>query len=57
MGTKKFTVLSLFSGGMGFDIGLEQTARFKLLACVEKVPSFCQTIAPIATLAARATAT
>lgn len=42
--SKKFKVLSLFSGGMGLDIGLEQTGRFKLLACVEKVPAFCQTI-------------
>ena len=44
MGVNKYTVLSLFSGGMGLDIGLEQTGRFKLLACVEKVPAFCQTI-------------
>jgi DNA (cytosine-5)-methyltransferase 1 len=42
--SKKFRVLSLFSGGMGLDIGLEQTGRFELLACVEKVPAFCQTI-------------
>lgn len=39
-----FTVVSLFSGGMGLDIGLEQTEQFKILACVEKVPTFCQTI-------------
>lgn len=26
------------------DIGLEQTGRFRLLACVEKVPAFCDTI-------------
>lgn len=39
-----FTVVSLFSGAMGLDIGLEQTEQFKLLACVEKVPAFCQTI-------------
>ena len=37
-------MLSLFSGGMGFDIGLAKTGRFKLLACVEKVPAFCETI-------------
>lgn len=40
----KFTVISLFSGGMGLDIGLEKTGYFELLACVEKVPAFCQTI-------------
>jgi DNA (cytosine-5)-methyltransferase 1 len=42
--SKEYTVVSLFSGGMGLDIGLDQTGRFKLLACVEKVPAFCQTI-------------
>jgi DNA (cytosine-5)-methyltransferase 1 len=29
---------------MGLDIGLEKTGRFKHLACVEKVPAFCETI-------------
>ena len=29
---------------MGLDIGLEQTGRFNHLACVELVPTFCQTI-------------
>src|SRR5205823_5746719 len=41
---RRFTVLSLFSGGMGLDIGLEQTGQFNHLACVEKVPAFCETI-------------
>lgn len=41
---QEFTVLSLFSGAMGLDIGLEMTARFKHLACVEKIPAFCETI-------------
>jgi len=41
---RRFTVLSLFSGGMGLDIGLDQTGQFDLLACVEKVPAFCETI-------------
>ncbi len=40
----QFATLSLFSGGMGLDIGLEQTGRFKQLACVELVPTFCKTI-------------
>jgi len=40
----KYKVISLFSGAMGLDLGLERTARFELLACVEKEPSFCATI-------------
>lgn len=41
---KKYTVISLFSGAMGLDIGLERTGRFEVLACVEKEKSFCDTI-------------
>lgn len=41
---KKYKVISLFSGAMGLDVGLEQTGRFEVLACVEKEPSFCATI-------------
>lgn len=41
---KKFKVISLFSGAMGLDIGLDLTGRFEVLACVEKVPAFCATI-------------
>lgn len=41
---RKYTVVSLFSGAMGLDIGLEQTGRFQVIACVEKESSFCQTI-------------
>ena len=37
-------MLSLFSGGMGLDLGIEQTDRFNPLACVEVVPAFCATI-------------
>lgn len=40
-----YNVVSLFSGGMGLDIGLDQTGRFITRAAVEKVPSFCKTIA------------
>lgn len=29
---------------MGLDLGLEQTGRFRLLACVERIPAFCETI-------------
>lgn len=47
MATKKFhkyRVLSLFSGGMGLDLGLERTGRFKIVGCIEKEPAFCETI-------------
>lgn len=44
MPTKKYTVVSLFSGGMGLDLGLEQTGRFRVVACVEKEKAFCETI-------------
>lgn len=40
----RHTVLSLFSGGMGLDLGLAQTGRFALLGCVEENPSSCETI-------------
>ena len=29
---------------MGLDIGLERTGHFRVAACVEKVPAFCETI-------------
>jgi DNA (cytosine-5)-methyltransferase 1 len=41
---RKYKVLSLYSGAMGLDIGLEQTGSFDVLACVECVPIFCNTI-------------
>ena len=41
---EKFKVISLFSGAMGLDLGLEKTGRFEIIACVEKEPSFCDTI-------------
>lgn len=41
---RKYTTVSLFSGAMGLDIGLDQTGRFRLLACVEKEKAFCDTI-------------
>jgi DNA (cytosine-5)-methyltransferase 1 len=40
----KYKVISLFSGAMGLDLGLEKTGRFEVVACVEKEPSFCATI-------------
>jgi DNA (cytosine-5)-methyltransferase 1 len=39
-----YDVISLFSGGMGLDLGLEKTGRFRIRACVEKEHSFCETI-------------
>ena len=44
MTKKKYTVISLFSGGMGLDLGLAATGRFRLLATVEREPAFCETI-------------
>jgi DNA (cytosine-5)-methyltransferase 1 len=40
----QFSVVSLFSGGMGLDTGLGKVGRFKLMACVEKIRPFCDTI-------------
>jgi DNA (cytosine-5)-methyltransferase 1 len=40
----KYKVISLFSGGMGLDLGLEATGRFEVLACVEKEHAFSETI-------------
>lgn len=42
--SKKYKVISLFSGAMGLDVGLESTGRFQVIACVEKEPAFCETI-------------
>jgi DNA (cytosine-5)-methyltransferase 1 len=39
-----FKVISLFSGAMGLDIGLEQTGRFDILACCEKDEACLETI-------------
>lgn len=41
---EKYRVISLFSGAMGLDLGLEKTGRFNLIAAVEKEKSFCDTI-------------
>jgi DNA (cytosine-5)-methyltransferase 1 len=42
--SQKYKVISLFSGAMGLDLGLESTGRFQVVACVEKEPAFCETI-------------
>jgi DNA (cytosine-5)-methyltransferase 1 len=41
---REFTVVSLFSGAGGLDIGLEKTRRFNVTACVEKIPAFAETL-------------
>jgi DNA (cytosine-5)-methyltransferase 1 len=41
---KKYRVLSLFSGAMGLDLGLELTGRFQTVACIEKESACCNTI-------------
>lgn len=42
--TRVYTSLSLFSGAMGLDLGLEETGRFITLAAVEVDPSSAATI-------------
>lgn len=39
-----YRVVSLFSGAMGLDLGLDRTGRFELVAAVEKEKAFCDTI-------------
>lgn len=41
---KKLKAISLFSGSMGLDLGLEASGRFEILACVEIEKSFTDTI-------------
>ena len=40
----KYKIVSLFSGAMGLDIGLEQAGRFRVVAAVEQEHAFCETI-------------
>ena len=44
MPKKKFKVISLFSGAMGLDLGLDSTRRFEIVACLEKEAVYCDTI-------------
>ena len=41
---RTYNVVSVFSGAMGLDIGIEQTSRFRIVACIEKEAAFCNTI-------------
>lgn len=41
---RKYRVVSVFSGAMGLDLGLDRTGRFELLACVEIEKAFCDTL-------------
>ncbi|MBC6474866.1 MAG: DNA cytosine methyltransferase [Hormoscilla sp. GM102CHS1] len=40
----QYTVVSIFSGGMGLDLGLKSTGQFRILACIEKDNACCETI-------------
>jgi DNA (cytosine-5)-methyltransferase 1 len=42
--SKKFSVVSLFTGAGGLDVGFHSTDEFDLLACVEMESSFCSTL-------------
>lgn len=44
MVSAKYRAISLFSGAMGLDIGIEKTGRFEVIACVESDASACETI-------------
>jgi len=41
---ERYKVVSLFSGALGLDLGMHNTGRFEMKACVEMVPAFCETI-------------
>ncbi|MBC6422013.1 MAG: DNA cytosine methyltransferase [Hormoscilla sp. SP12CHS1] len=40
----QYIVVSIFSGGMGLDLGLKSTEQFRILACIEKDNACCETI-------------
>lgn len=44
MTDQKYKVVSPFSGAMGLDLGMDNTGRFELVACVELEKAFCDTI-------------
>ncbi|WP_186146279.1 DNA cytosine methyltransferase [Burkholderia gladioli] len=44
MTERKYRVISLFSGAMGLDLGMDATGRYEIVACVEKERIACDTI-------------
>src|SRR5271165_1168437 len=42
--SRRYSMVSLFSGAMGLDLGLHNTGRFELVGCVEVEKAFCNTI-------------
>lgn len=44
MAADQYNVVSLFSGGMGLDLGIERTGRFRIRVCLEEKSPFCKTI-------------
>ena len=44
MDRHKYRVLSLFSGAMGLDLGLERSNSFEIIACIEQDTACCETI-------------
>ena len=44
MAADQYNVVSLFSGGMGLDLGVERTGRFRIRVCIEEKAAFCKTI-------------
>jgi DNA (cytosine-5)-methyltransferase 1 len=44
MDNRIYTVVSLFSGAMGLDLGLHKAGRFRIAACVEVEHVFCESI-------------
>lgn len=44
MSARRLKAISVFSGAMGLDIGLEETGAFETLATIEVSPVFCETI-------------
>lgn len=42
--SQRYKVISLFSGAMGLDIGLEQSGEFQIVACIEREKACCDTV-------------
>lgn len=42
--SERFSVVSLFSGAGGLDVGLERSGRFRTAACLEIEEAFCETL-------------